>query len=122
VRTVPRGGPTALEVGEVKEGRVVVKGTIPIGIKPSPLVQVIRLPEPAFLARSLFVEALERAGVKVDAPVVASNASSKLPRQSEVAAQPKVAALTSPPVSEFVKLIQKVSHTRARIRRPSGWG
>jgi len=108
VRTAPRGGPTNVEVSEAAGRRVVVRGTLAADSKP--LVQVFLVPRPAFFARTLFVEALRRAGVAVDAPTVAPNAARRLPPRRVVAARPRVARLTSPPVSEFVKLIEKVSH------------
>jgi len=107
-RTVAAGGPTDVNVGQSKDGHVAVTGTIPAGSKP--LVQVFRVPDPAFFARTLFVESLLRAGVEVDAPRVAPNRSASLPARAKVAALPRLARLTSPPLSELVKLILKVSH------------
>lgn len=108
VRTVEPGGPTDVEVSEVTDGHAVITGTIPAGTKP--LVQVLRVPDPAFFARTLFIEALERAGVEVDAPTVAANDAASLPAKARVAALPRIARLISPPLSEFAKLILKVSH------------
>src|SRR5690606_9065502 len=75
-----------------------------------PFVQIFRVPRPGYFARTLFVEALRRAGVRVDARAVAANRANRLPRRATVARSPRVARITSPPVSQFVKLIQKVSH------------
>lgn len=108
VRTVAAGGPTDVEVGKAVDGEVTVTGTIPADAKP--LVQVFRVPEPAFFARVLFVEALQRAGIEVDAPALAPNDAAGLPGWKRVRARPRVARIVSPRLSEFVKLILKVSH------------
>jgi serine-type D-Ala-D-Ala carboxypeptidase/endopeptidase (penicillin-binding protein 4) len=132
VRTVGRGGPLAFEVGEAVGRKVVVTGTLPAGIKP--LVAVARVPEPATFARTLFIEALRRAGVEVDAAAVGSNRAKALPSPGVVSRLARVARFTSPPLSEFVKLISKSATTRGRTpcrsgsacaralpRSPAGW-
>ena len=106
--TGPPGSPVAPEVEQTDDREVTVTGSIPAD--GGPVVQIFRSPDPAYLARTLFIEALKDSGVKVDAPVVAPNRSNDLPPFGKVSESPKVAEITSPPVSEFVKLIQKVSH------------
>lgn len=115
-RTGSRQSPVAPEVGKLRDGRFVIGGTIPAG--GGPVVQVARIPDPAFFARTLFVEALRRAGVAVEAPTVADNLAGELPPFAAVAKRPRVAQLTSPPVSEFVKLILKVSHNLGANTEP----
>ncbi|HYC82818.1 MAG TPA: D-alanyl-D-alanine carboxypeptidase/D-alanyl-D-alanine-endopeptidase [Solirubrobacterales bacterium] len=115
-RTGAPGSPVAPEVGKPRDGRFTIGGTIPAG--GTPVVQVARVPDPAFFARTLFVEALDRAGVAVEAPTVADNLAGELPPFASVAKQPRVAQLTSPPVSEFVKLILKVSHNLGANTEP----
>ncbi len=109
VRTVAKGGSTNVVVGEAKGRRVVVTGTLAAGTK-SPFVQIFRVPDPAYFARTLMVEALERAGLLVDARAVGPNRVGALPSRLAVARLPRVASLISPPLGQFVKLIQKVSH------------
>ena len=53
-RTVAAAGQLDIEVGQPHAGRVIVRGEIPAGV--DPVVQVVRIPRPAFFARSLFVE------------------------------------------------------------------
>lgn len=73
-------------------------------------MQIFRVPDPAYFARTLMIEALERAGVRVRARTVGPNRVGGLPSRRAVARLPRVARLVSPPLGQFVKLIQKVSH------------
>ena len=61
-------------------------------------------------ARTLFIEALHRAGVRIDAPTLGEPTAHSLPKAAEVRALPQVAVLSSLPFSESAKLILKVSH------------
>ena len=61
-------------------------------------------------SRGLFIEALRRRGVRVAASVLGSNEMSGLPERGEVIKLPKVAEYTSPPFSEYARVILKVSH------------
>ncbi|HLM30785.1 MAG TPA: D-alanyl-D-alanine carboxypeptidase/D-alanyl-D-alanine-endopeptidase [Solirubrobacterales bacterium] len=108
VKTVGQDDPTDVVVHEAHGHTVRVTGTLAAGSKP--FVQIFRVPDPAYFARSLFVDALRRAGVRVDAPTVAPNRAGRLPARGTVAGGPRLARLISPRLSEFVKLIQKVSH------------
>jgi D-alanyl-D-alanine carboxypeptidase/D-alanyl-D-alanine-endopeptidase (penicillin-binding protein 4) len=113
VRTVAAGGTTEVEVHEATpDRRVLVTGTIATDAATAehPFIQIFRVPDPAFFARTLFIEALRRAGVAVDAATVAPNDATALPARRKVARLPRVARLVSPPLSEFTKLINKVSH------------
>jgi D-alanyl-D-alanine carboxypeptidase/D-alanyl-D-alanine-endopeptidase (penicillin-binding protein 4) len=56
------------------------------------------------------IEALERAGVSVDASPLSEQTAAGLPARDEVARLPRVALFTSPPFSESARLILKVSH------------
>src|SRR5262249_26816002 len=64
---------------------------------------------PAF-ARCLFIEALRRRGVRVEASPLAENATAGLPPAGAVAKLPKVAEYRSPPFREYIRVILKVSH------------
>jgi serine-type D-Ala-D-Ala carboxypeptidase/endopeptidase (penicillin-binding protein 4) len=109
VRTVAAGQPTSVFVGEAKGRKVKVTGTLAADTR-RPFVQIFRVPDPAYFARTLLIEALERAGVRVRARTVAPNRRGALPSRKAVARLPRVARLTSPRLGQFVKLIQKVSH------------
>ena len=109
-QTVAAGQPLNVHVGEVQHGKVVVSGQVPVDADPHSVVQVLRVPRPAYFARSLFFDALRRAGVRVDAAQVGPNRSGRLPARRKLIKKPADALRISPPVSEFVKLISKVSH------------
>ncbi len=108
VTTGPRNGPTRVSVTSPSPGRLVVRGSIAAGHKP--LVRVHEVEDAASFARALFIEALRRAGVAVDASPLAANAPERLPDTAGYEKLPRAALLTSPPFSESAKLILKVSH------------
>jgi PBP4 family serine-type D-alanyl-D-alanine carboxypeptidase len=91
-----------------------VSGKIPVGYK-APLsgsaqfVGVFRIEDPASFARIAFVQALQRAGVTVNAAPRAKNAPALLPARGSYAAANRVAAFVSPPYAQFAKLVLKVS-------------
>jgi PBP4 family serine-type D-alanyl-D-alanine carboxypeptidase len=91
-----------------------IDGTLPVGFRAplsgSPtLVQTFRIESPAAFARTAFIEALQRAGVKVSAPLIAENPSGKLPAPSSYSAGNQTGQFVSPPYSNYAKLILKVS-------------
>jgi D-alanyl-D-alanine carboxypeptidase/D-alanyl-D-alanine-endopeptidase (penicillin-binding protein 4) len=65
---------------------------------------------PAAFARTAFIEALQRAGVTVTAPLVGPNPSGELPPSGSYPNGTQVAELTSAPYAQYAKLILKVSH------------
>lgn len=108
VETVAKGKDVSIDISSPGGNRIVVRGRIPVGRKP--LVRVREVADPASFARSLFVEALIRAGVQVTVSPLATNVTDRLPPREQTVALPRVAMLTSPPLSEHAKLILKVSH------------
>lgn len=100
--------PSRVTIHEAMPGRIVVRGSIAHNRKSTLLVQEVD--QPASFARSLFIEALREAGVKVTASPLAANPADKLPRYETYATQKPIAEFTSPPFSENAKLILKVSH------------
>src|SRR5207302_1881259 len=74
------------------------------------LVQTYQVEDPAAFARSLFIEALGRAGVTVDASPLGANPVAALPAREAVSALPQLAQLVSPPFADYAKLINKISH------------
>jgi len=75
-----------------------------------PLVQTFRIVQPSNYARTVFIEQLQAAGVKVDAPVVAENPTPLLPPRGSYPASSKVAQLAGMTVANDAKLILKVSY------------
>jgi D-alanyl-D-alanine carboxypeptidase/D-alanyl-D-alanine-endopeptidase (penicillin-binding protein 4) len=88
--------------------RIVVSGNVPLGSKQGDYA--ILAPDSAGFARGLFIEALRRAGVTVDAPLGAPVGT--LPPPSSYASADEVASLTSPPASVLTDLVTKISHNR----------
>jgi D-alanyl-D-alanine carboxypeptidase/D-alanyl-D-alanine-endopeptidase (penicillin-binding protein 4) len=97
-----------MTIRDVGHGRILVAGEIPHGHKP--VIKIHEVPDPNAYARSLFIEALQRAGVTVDASTFGEAPVHALPSSVETRSLPQVALFTSPPFSESAKLILKVSH------------
>lgn len=107
VRTVEAAGSKYVEVESVGPRRFIVRGRIPAGSGPS--YHVWEVDDPASFARALFIECLRRRGVEVVASPLADNAAATLPPREQVAGWPRVAQYTSPPLSEYLRVILKVS-------------
>jgi D-alanyl-D-alanine carboxypeptidase/D-alanyl-D-alanine-endopeptidase (penicillin-binding protein 4) len=110
VRTVGRGKPTTLNVTEPVPGRLDVSGQIAAGSRPA--LRVWEVDHPAAFARTAFIEALRRAGVTVTAPATGSNPVAVLPPKGSYQAADLVGQHISAPLSQFAKLILKVSYNR----------
>lgn len=87
--------------------RIVLRGNIPA--KSRPMVRIWPVDDPAAFARCLLIESLRRQGVTVAANVMGGPAA-RLPDAETLAKCEAVAELKSPPLSEAVKVILKVSH------------
>jgi D-alanyl-D-alanine carboxypeptidase/D-alanyl-D-alanine-endopeptidase (penicillin-binding protein 4) len=107
VDTAEKGSEPRVIVSRAGPGRITVRGQIPVGHKP--LVRVYEVEDAAAFARGLFIESLRRAGVIVDASPLAPRRTDRLPRAGANGLT-RVAVLASPPFSESIKLILKVSH------------
>jgi D-alanyl-D-alanine carboxypeptidase/D-alanyl-D-alanine-endopeptidase (penicillin-binding protein 4) len=107
VKTVAAGQLSLLEVQPFPDGRLLVSGTI--AADAGQQVRVAAIPDPAAFARTALIEALGRAGVAVSAAATGPNPVGKLPPTSNYAGDPRVAAYVSPPLSEYTKLILKIS-------------
>ena len=75
-----------------------------------PLIRTFRIVEPANYARTVFIEALAAAGVKVDTDTVAENPVQLLPPKHAYTDATKVAELVSLTNADHAKLILKVSY------------
>jgi D-alanyl-D-alanine carboxypeptidase/D-alanyl-D-alanine-endopeptidase (penicillin-binding protein 4) len=106
VKTVAKDGNLALEVSADDTGKkIVIKGTIPIG--QHDIVRTSNILQPASFARTAFIQALQKEGVKVSS---IENSEGKKSTLKSYKDQQEVAAWISPPLSEYAKLILKVSH------------
>lgn len=108
--SVTTGGektPVAIQLLPVGMNQFVVRGKVPVGGKP--VVRIYPFDEPAIVARTMFIEALRRTGVKVNAPVLRPTVVNLLP-QDAYAKMTKVATFTSPPFKDTITVTLKVSH------------
>ena len=109
VTTTDAGTPTSLAVtadpGDPTS--VTVSGTIAAGTSQ---LTIHRVPDAASWARTLFIEALGRAGVSVTSPAVGPNDQAGLPPARSYPADDRVAALTSPPMRAFGRMILETSY------------
>ncbi|WP_250503373.1 D-alanyl-D-alanine carboxypeptidase/D-alanyl-D-alanine-endopeptidase [Caballeronia sp. AZ7_KS35] len=92
-----------------------IGGSIPANYVPPivpnfPVIRTFRITAPQNYARTVLIEALARAGVRVTAPVVENNPTQLLPAKNSYSADTRVAQLTSQPYSEYSKWILKVSY------------
>jgi D-alanyl-D-alanine carboxypeptidase/D-alanyl-D-alanine-endopeptidase (penicillin-binding protein 4) len=97
----------AIQLHPVGVNQFAVRGKVPVGGKPQ--MRIYPVEEPALFARSLFIEALRRNGVKATASVLRPNGSS-LPPKDAYAKLPHVASFVSPPFKDAVAVTLKVSH------------
>ncbi|MBV9357467.1 MAG: D-alanyl-D-alanine carboxypeptidase/D-alanyl-D-alanine-endopeptidase [Chloroflexi bacterium] len=87
---------------------LVVSGTI--GADAGPRLTVYRVPDAASWARTLFVEALARAGVRVAANPDAANPSEQLPPAGNYAPALELASIASAPLSAEGSMILQTSY------------
>jgi len=96
-----------ITIDEPLHGTITIRGTIPA--EREPLVLYHEVENPASFARSLLIEALRRAGVRVEASPLVENTVDKLPRRESLAMLEKLAVFESPKFAEEMKLTLKVS-------------
>jgi D-alanyl-D-alanine carboxypeptidase/D-alanyl-D-alanine-endopeptidase (penicillin-binding protein 4) len=108
VETTPAGGETKIDCHAAGDDRFVLRGHI--AADRARFVYVQEVADPARWARTLFIEALGRAGVSVASSIYDANPERLLPKQGDVHGLVRVALLKSPPFSENARLILKVSH------------
>jgi len=108
VNTVSSNKEPQVEITSPSPGRILVRGEVPEGYQP--VIRIYGVEDPASFARTLLIEALERAGVKVEAAPLGINPSHRLPKSGTYKETERVALLVSAPYKELVKLILKVSH------------
>ena len=108
VETVAADQSADLKVQRIDSPRFIVRGKTPAGHQR--LVLIREVDDPASFARALFIEALRRRNVRIDAGFLGVNTTAGLAARSDVARLPKVAQYTSPRFREYIKVILKVSH------------
>jgi serine-type D-Ala-D-Ala carboxypeptidase/endopeptidase (penicillin-binding protein 4) len=105
-RTVAADQPATVAVTTPEPGVIAVSGDIPAT---GPLLRTYQVADPPAFARTLFVEALGRAGVTVAAAATGPNPADTLPSPGSYADGDRVALHRSLPFAENLKLINKVS-------------
>ena len=80
--------------------------------RPGPLLQIVHVPDPASFARTALIDALRRQGVRVAAEATGPNRGAALPRPTALKPAKRVALRVSDPLSEYTKVILKVSYNR----------
>jgi D-alanyl-D-alanine carboxypeptidase/D-alanyl-D-alanine-endopeptidase (penicillin-binding protein 4) len=110
VTTGRRGSQPSLQVGQAGKDVVRITGSVPAGGGTVP--QLFQIPDPAAFARTAFIEALRRNGVAVSASARGANPTGLLPSRRSYPAAARVAERVSPPLSQFTKVILKVSYNR----------
>jgi serine-type D-Ala-D-Ala carboxypeptidase/endopeptidase (penicillin-binding protein 4) len=108
VTTGPAGSETAIAVSQPEPGVFLVSGTI--AADAGPILRVGEIPDPAAFARTAFIEALERAGVAVDAVATGPNPSKRLPAEGSFTQSQRVALHVSGPLSQITRVILHDSH------------
>ncbi|HEY1215134.1 MAG TPA: D-alanyl-D-alanine carboxypeptidase [Bryobacteraceae bacterium] len=94
---------------------VTLHGELPVDLAPPltgryPLIRTYRIVDPSSYARTVLIEKLRAAGVKVEAPTVEPNPTQLLPAKNSYDPGTRVAQLQGLPYAEDAKLINKVSY------------
>jgi D-alanyl-D-alanine carboxypeptidase len=92
-----------------------LRGKLPVGFEPPltheyPLIRAIRIVQPSNYARTVFIEQLCAAGVRVTAPAVELNPTQLLPAKDSYDGKERVAELEGLPYQDDAKLVMKVSY------------
>ncbi|MGR8931891.1 MAG: D-alanyl-D-alanine carboxypeptidase/D-alanyl-D-alanine endopeptidase [Gammaproteobacteria bacterium] len=109
VETVAQGENTTITVDAPKSGIFHVWGQI--AEDRGPVLRVGEFPDPSAFARTAFIEALRRADIRVYAHATGPNPVHLLPPPGAYRDDRRVAEQVSAPLSEFIKLILKASHS-----------
>lgn len=110
VETVAAGGDTAIDISSPEYGVIVLRGTIAADADPQ--LKVEHFTDPPRFARTAFIEALQRAGVRVSSNPTAPNPRRDLPTRQKVAGLPQAAVLEGLPLQQNATYILKVSYNR----------
>lgn len=105
VRTVSPGQPTEIEITSDPAGNtLLVEGTVATDQKD--IIRTFSIQDPNHFARAAFIQALKAQGILVNLP----EKGPSLPNQNTLSSMQPIAVWQSPPLSEYAKLILKVSH------------
>jgi D-alanyl-D-alanine carboxypeptidase len=116
------GTPKTLEVDPIVPACIgqagcsaAIQGDLPANFVPPltnafPLVQTVRITQPSNYARTVFIEALQSAGVEISVAPTGANPVQLLPAKGAYQAGQKTAELIGMPYSEDAKFVLKVSY------------
>lgn len=107
VRTIAKEGKPRLTSQRVGPERFEIRGEIPLGS--TPRVGILAVDDPNAYARALFIECLRHEGIQVNAGLL-SSPRAELPTKEGYRTLEKLGTLKSPPLSELLKVVLKVSH------------
>jgi D-alanyl-D-alanine carboxypeptidase/D-alanyl-D-alanine-endopeptidase (penicillin-binding protein 4) len=106
VDTVENDNSLELTITSAEAGhRIVVKGTIPLD--QHDVVRTFSIKDPSNFARAALIQSLEAQGIKLNIP---KDKTAHIPASVSYKALQPIALWTSPPLTEYAKLILKVSH------------
>jgi len=106
VKSVSKEESMELDISSDDTGRnIVIKGSIPIDQKD--VVRTFSIKDPSHFVREAFIQALRNQGITLKLP---KTQKTQLPAQKTLQAMTPLAVWVSPPLSEYAKLILKVSH------------
>jgi serine-type D-Ala-D-Ala carboxypeptidase/endopeptidase (penicillin-binding protein 4) len=109
IRTVAKDQPAQIDIHSPDGcGKYAAVGQIPAGS--GAVVRQVAITDAASFARDLLTAALRQQGIKVKASASAKNPSGSLPPQDDYRRLVKVGELVSPPLSEYIRMILKISH------------
>ncbi len=92
-----------------------LSGDLPVGFAPPltghyPLIRTFRITDPSSYARTVLIEKLRNAGVKVDAAAVEANPVRLLPAKNSYQPKMRIAELPGLPYAEDARFIDEVSY------------
>ena len=106
VKTVAKDGKLDIQISSDKSGRnIVVTGTLPVDQKN--ILRTFSIKDPKSFAQAAFMTALKQAGISLNLKAEGQTALSEPTSWRE---KKPIAVWMSPPLSEYAKLILKVSH------------
>ena len=108
VVTVPAGEGSSIDFEAGAGNQLIVTGTVEEGS--DPVLNVYHVPDPASFARTLFIEALQRAGVTVTADPTAPNNPGALPPEGSYTDATLLGTIESPKLEAVAQLVLKISH------------
>ena len=113
VTTVADGEGSSIRITPGDGDQLVVSGTIEAGSDTS--LNVYEVEDPASYGRTLFIEALERAGVSVAADPLAVDETAELPDPGAYTEDNLAGSIESPPFAELAELVWKISQTEGAM-------